>query len=156
VKLVIDHIGEYDIEETLKNASLNDLFYLKSKTRSDDFPLGVSMKSLGEGMQKWGDFKDPSDILDDLEALMNLRSLVFLCRRHTGEKVGLDDANNFPISDFKFEVEEGDEVAAADPTQALPDSGQGAEPATATTSTSKTSKRRSTSGSRSSRTSGQG
>lgn len=156
MKLVIDHIGEYDIEETLKNASLNDLFYLKSKTRSDDFPLGVSMKSLGEGMQQWGKFDDPSDILDDLEALMNLRSLVFLCRRHAGEKLTLDEANEFPIEDFKFDVEEGDQVEAADPTKALPDSGRGAAPATGTTSTSKTSKRRSTSGSRSSRTSGQG
>jgi hypothetical protein len=155
VKLVIDHIGEYDIEETLKNASLNDLFYLKSKTRSEDFPLGVSMKSLGEGMQKWGKFKKPSDILDDLEALMNLRSLVFLCRRHAGEKLTLDEANEFPIEDFKFDVEEGDQLEAG-PTKALPDSGRGAAPATGTTSTSKTSKRRSTSGSRSSRTSGQG
>jgi hypothetical protein len=156
MKLIIDGVGEYDIQTILEEASLNDLFYLKVKTKTEEFPAGVSMKTLGEGMKKWGEFEDPSDILDDAEALLNLRSLVYLARRHSGEKVSVDEANNFPLRAFRFEVEDGDEVEPADPQKALPASGQGdAAPAKAAT-TSTTSRRRSTSGSRSSRTSGQG
>lgn len=154
MKLIIDGVGNYDIQTILEEASLNDLYYLKVKTKTEEFPAGVSFKSLGEGMKQWGKFEDPSDILNDVEALLNLRSLIFLARRHSGEKVSVDEANDFPLRAFRFEVEEGDEVEQADPQKALPASGQGdAAPATAA-STSKTSARRSTSGSRSSRTSG--
>ena len=42
-----------------------------------------------------------------------------LCRRHAGEKLTFDEANDFPIDEFSFEREESDalvlEKAAPDP-----------------------------------------
>jgi len=154
MKLIIAGVGEYDIEEILQNASLNDLYYLKVKTKTEEYPAGVSMKSLGEGMKKWGEFADSSDILDDAEALLNLRSLIFLCRRHGGEKVTVDSANDFPLSAFAFETDENDEPVPADPTSALPASAPAGAHRADTTTSSTTSEPPSTSGSPSSLTSG--
>lgn len=150
---------EYDVVETLSKPSLNDLFYLKVKTKTEDFPLGVSLKTMIPGMLRMADFTDPADFIDDAESLLNLRALVYLCRRHAGERVTLDSANDFPLDEFSFEMTDGDEAmfpAPVDPPQALPVSGQGgahraADPAPGSPTTSKPT---SASGSESSPTSG--
>lgn len=125
MKLVIKNVGEFDIQETLETVSLNDLYYLKVKTKNEEFPQGVSMKALGESMDRFTKL-DEEQILDDAEALMTLRSLVFLCRRHVGERVTLDSANTFPLKDFAFDTSDDEddeaeqarlEALAADPTQ---------------------------------------
>lgn len=110
----------YDLIETLSKPSLNDLYYLKVKTKSEDFPAGVSLKSMVPVMLRMADISDdPAAILDDPELLLNLRALVFLCRRHAGEKLTFDEANDFPIDEFSFEREESDalllEEATPDP-----------------------------------------
>lgn len=111
----------YDLKETLSKPSLNDLYYLKVKTVSEEFPGGVSLKTMVPIMEKMASFDDPSDIIDDAELLLNLRALVYLCRKHAGENVTLDTANDFPLDEFAFELEDSDTVpqpgAAADPTQ---------------------------------------
>lgn len=125
MKIVIKNIGEYDVQETLENTSLNDLYYLKVKTKNEEFPKGVSMKTLGESLERFAELNE-EEILEDAEALMTLRCLIFLCRRHGGEKVTLDGANTFPLQDFAFDVsgDEDDEeqqrleAIAADPSQA--------------------------------------
>ena len=109
----------YDLIETLSKPSLNDLYYLKVKTKSTDYPAGVSLKSMVPVMLRMADLDDPAGILDDPELLLNLRALVFLCRRHAGEKLTLDEANDFPIDEFSFEREDSDDLvleeAAPDP-----------------------------------------
>lgn len=125
MKIIIKKIGEFDVKDTLEDVSLNDLYYLKTKTKNEEFPKGVSMKSLGESLERFAEI-DEEEILEDAEALMTLRSLIFLCRRHAGERVTLDSANAFPLQDFTFDVsddEENEEQArlealAADPLQA--------------------------------------
>lgn len=151
----------YDLVETLSKPSLNDLYYLKIKTISEEFPKGVSLKSMVPVMQRMADFDDPTDLLDDPELLLNLRSLIFLCRKHAGEQVTLDSANNFPIDEFSFLQEESDNVvvnAAANPPQALTDSDQGdaAHKTPVPTASRTTSKPTSPNGSPSSPASGQG
>lgn len=121
----------YDLKETLSKPSLNDLYYLKVKTISAEFPKGVSLKTMVPVMEKMATFEDPTDIIDDAELLLNLRALVFLCRKHAGENVTLDTANDFPLDEFSFEMEDSDtvqlEAAKAGPTQAPPASGRGVE-----------------------------
>lgn len=111
---------KYDMHETLSKPSLNDLYYLKVKTRSEEFPAGVSLASLGREMERMSAVVDehgPNGLLDDAEMLLALRALVFLCRKHAGENVTLDSANDFPLSEFSFEAEESDAVVVGEDPQ---------------------------------------
>jgi hypothetical protein len=119
---------EFDVVETLSKPSLNDLFYLKVKTKSEEFPLGVSLKTLAAGLERMASFTNPMDFIDDAESLLSLRALIFLARRHAGERVTLDSANDVPLDEFSFVPEDGDEAlfgASPDPQPALTDSAQG-------------------------------
>lgn len=131
MKLVIQGTA-YDVTEAMSKPTLNDLFMLKVQTRTADRPKGLSLKVLGEGMKAIGEFTDPSEFLEDDLSLQCLRALIFLCRRAAGEKVNLEQANDFPLSELGFESDDTDEelLAKEGPTRALPDSGQGDEPVT--------------------------
>lgn len=101
----------YDLIESLSKPTLNDLYYLKVKTKSEEYPAGVSLKSMVPVMLRMAEISDdPAAILDDPELLLNLRALVFLCRRHAGERLSFDEANDFPISEFSFESEDSDSL----------------------------------------------
>lgn len=126
---------EYDVMASLQEPTLNDLYYLKVKTKSVDFPQGISLKTLPPILSRFKDFTDPTDFIDDAEALLALRAVVFLCRQHAGEKHTLDGANDFPINQLSFIHDDEDELEAAqqqlDPPQAPTVSDRGADEPTA-------------------------
>lgn len=133
MKLEIDG-KHYDLEAGMSQADLHTLFELKSK-------YGIGMKSMLKAAERMKGL-DPMDLLEDVELFQTFLAMIWLARRHAGEKLTLEEGTSIPLTKLKFIPEEGDEVA--DPPQALTDSDQGEErPAGASTSkgTSKTSKR---------------
>jgi hypothetical protein len=125
----IAEIGEYDMDAALRHPTLNDLFYLKVKTRSEEYPKGVGLKVLGEYLEKFTQLESPSDLLEDADSLLALRCLVFLCRRAAGERLTIDEANDFPLEAFEFVIEDSDQpiLEAANPPVAPPTSEAGDE-----------------------------
>lgn len=117
---------EHDLQEVLRRPSLNDLFYLKVKSRSPEYPEGMSLRKLGEYLKKMGELEHPSDAIDDPDVLLALKGVVYLCRRRAGEKVSWEEAGELELSELEFIVEDSDEPilaeAAADPLEAPSDS----------------------------------
>lgn len=148
---------EYDLKTALSEPSLNDLYFLQSKTISPEFPRGISLPTLGRELKRFQNVENPMELLEDATSLMLLRAVIFLCRRWSGDRVTLEEANDFPIAQLAFVKEDGDEelIQSADPHSALTDSAQGDDTPPARPTNSKTSKRRSTNGSASSPTTGQ-
>lgn len=151
---------EYDVTEALRKPTLNDLYYLKVKTRSEEHPTGVSLKTLQDTLDNMAEI-DVDDWLDNAEMLLALRVMIYLARRHAGERVNLDQANDFALQDLALIAEDSDEPvleenaqnAKQDPPQPLADSGPAGEPTAGGTAFPTTSKPTSTSGSELSSTS---
>lgn len=106
--------AEYDLNDVLGRPSLNDLLYLKLKSRSTDYPKGMSIVTLGEYLKKLAAITDPRELVDDPDILLALKGVVYLCRRSAGEKVTWDEAGELQLSDLDFVVEESDELAMAE------------------------------------------
>lgn len=112
---------EYNARDAVEQISLQTLVDLKRSS-------GIGIKSLVESTKKFGQYKDPLDLLDNLESLDAFRVLIWLARRHAGEKLTLEQANSFPLNEFALivdddEVIEGETVDEPDP-KALQGSGQ--------------------------------
>nr|QOL00385.1 hypothetical protein [uncultured organism] len=120
---------EYDINESMTKATLFDLYELKMKT-------GIGMKSLSDALERMGKLADPKDFLDDETILLALCALVWLCRRHAGESLTIEEANKVALADVQFKVDAADlpDEVEADPTPALTGSVQGDDDATVPTS----------------------
>ena len=117
---------QYDLQEVLSRPTLNNLYYLKIKSRSEEYPEGMSLSKLGEYLKRMSTFDDPQQILDDPEILLALKGVVFLCMRSSGQKVTWDEAGEFGLQELDFVTEDSDELAVAtaitDPPQAPSDS----------------------------------
>jgi hypothetical protein len=96
---------EYDIEQGMSKVSLTTLFELKSS-------YGIGMQTLMKTGERFGKIKDNTEILEDLELLNAFRVMVWLARKAAGEKLTLDEANDFPLDTFEFV---SDEPEDADP-----------------------------------------
>jgi hypothetical protein len=120
---------EHDLAEVLSRPSLNDLFYLKVKSKSPEYPAGISLVTLGEYLKKLAKIKDPRELVDDPDVLLALKGVVYLCRRHAGERLSWEDAGDLELRDLDFVIEESDELVLAkaqeDPQSAPSDSGAG-------------------------------
>ena len=118
---------EHDLNEVLSRPSLNDLFYLKVKSRSPEYPEGISLVTLGEYLKKMAKITDARQLVDDPDVLLALKGVVYLCRRHAGERLTWDDAGELELADLDFVVEDSDELVLAkaqdDPPSAPSDSG---------------------------------
>jgi hypothetical protein len=84
---------EYDALLALAKVSLNTLYELKTKT-------GIGMQTLMKMVSKMGDFKDPTELLEDKDAFNAFRIIIWLARTHAGEKLSISEANDFPITDL--------------------------------------------------------
>lgn len=117
--------AEYDLNEVLSRPSLNDLFYLKTKSKSPEYPNGISLVTLGEYLKKLGQITDPRQIVDDADVLIALKGVIYLCRRHAGERLTWDDAGELELAELDFVIEDSDELvlekAHEDPPQAPSD-----------------------------------
>lgn len=117
---------QFDLQEVLSRPTLNTLYYLKIKSRSDENPTGMSLTQLGEYLGRMKGLEDPRQILDDPEILLALKGVVFLCHRSAGHKISWDEAGDFGLDELDFVTEDSDDlvVAAAktDPPQAPSDS----------------------------------
>lgn len=110
---------EYSVNDSLQKATLSDLLQLKVKT-------GIGMKTLKDSLDLMSTLADPEDFLDDERILLALNALIWLCRRHAGERLTLDEANDVALEDVSFNTDDEDVAAVdADPTQAPTDSGAG-------------------------------
>lgn len=117
---------QHDLQEVLAKPSLNDLFYLKVKSRSEEFPEGMSLARLGEYLAKMRSIQTGAQLLDDPEILLALKGVVYLCRRRAGERLTWDDAGDLRLDEITFVIEDSDEIPAEDdaanPQQAPSDS----------------------------------
>jgi len=117
---------EHDLADVLSRPSLNDLFYLKVKSRSPEYPNGISLVTLGEYLSRLATIKDPRDLVDDPDVLLALKGVVYLCRRHAGERLTWEDAGELELRDLDFVVEDSDDLVLAkaqeDPPAAPSDS----------------------------------
>lgn len=105
MKLVIQGTA-YDMGEAIQKATISDLILLKRATKSKDYP-GVSVKTIMATLNDAGE--DGMDLLDSEAGLENLRGIIYLCRRRAGEKLSLEEAVNFPLTEMTFESDEDDE-----------------------------------------------
>jgi hypothetical protein len=133
VKLEVDG-KQYDLEAGMARADLYTLFELKSK-------YGIGMQSMLKAAERMKGL-DPMAMLEDVELFQTFLAMIWLARRHAGERLTLEESTSIPLTELRVVDEEGAEVA--DPPQALTGSAQGAAPRRASTSrgTSKTSKSR--------------
>lgn len=118
MKLIVGD-KKYELEDSLQKASLNDLYVLKVRS-------GMGIKSLKDNLERMQSYADPLEFLDEADNIMALQAMIWLCRRHSGENLTIEEANSCPINEIGFEND--DEVpAAADPTVARTDSDPGEE-----------------------------
>jgi hypothetical protein len=117
VKLLVNG-KQYDVEAGMAQADLYSLYELKAR-------YGIGMKSLLEaGTSMEG--LDPMDLLEDEKLFQAFLAMIWLARRHAGEKLTLEEANAIPLHELQFLPEEGEELA--DPHQAPADSARGDAP----------------------------
>ncbi|NQX36249.1 hypothetical protein [Herbiconiux sp. VKM Ac-2851] len=116
----------YDLTATLDTASLNHIRRVKHATRTEEHPVGISIRDMRRVLSAIGEAKfDMYEVLEDDEAIDGLRGLVYLLRLHAGEELTLEQANEFsPLTELgvvvhatEAEADAGDE-AAADPKAA--------------------------------------
>lgn len=108
---------EYDALMGLAKVSLNTLYELKTKT-------GVGMQTLMMMVQKMGDYKDPTQVLDDKDAFQAFRIVIWLARKHAGENLSISEANDFPVSELLLigdPVPEDDAGPKATPPDSAPE-----------------------------------
>lgn len=100
---------EYDAEAGISKATLTTAYELKVRT-------GIGMKTLAERASKLGEFKDATDVLEDKDAFQAFRIIIWLARKHAGEKnLSLDDATDFSMDDFRMVVDEDEQEPEPDP-----------------------------------------
>lgn len=93
---------DYDAEAALEKVSLATLYELKVRT-------GLGIKSLVDMAKRLSEFQeDPMQLLEDKEAFQAFRVVIWLARKHAGEKnISIDDATNFPLNElFLYSDEE--------------------------------------------------
>jgi hypothetical protein len=91
----------YDIDEGMSKVSLHLLFEMKAKH-------GISAKDL-QGMANYlnkYNGKPPEELMEDKVALRALMVVIWLTRRHYGERLTLEEANSFAMNEFFIELEE--------------------------------------------------
>lgn len=118
MKLIVGD-KKYELEESLQKASLNDLYVLKVRS-------GMGIKSLKDNLERMQTYADPLEFLDEADNIMALQAMIWLCRRHSGENLSIEEANSCPINEIGFETDEEPAGPAADPTLARTDSVPGA------------------------------
>lgn len=97
---------EYDAEAGVQKVTLATLYELKVRH-------GIGMKGIMAAAKKISEFTDPMDLLEDKEAFQAFRVIIWLARKHAGEKnISLDDATSFPLDTLMLIVEEEDEDEA--------------------------------------------
>lgn len=114
----------YDMEHATVGADLNLLIYMKRK-------LGITMRSILDGLERLNAGEDVIDLLSDDEGLESLRGLIWLCKTDDGDRaddgsyLSVEDANKgIGFLDLGFDNGEPDEpeqeaqVEGARPTQA--------------------------------------
>lgn len=111
MKLVISG-KKYDLEESLQKVTLQNLYVLKVQH-------GVGMKQILEAFQKFEANQDPMEFLDDVEGLLAFQAMIWLVRRHAGEHLSLEEANDVPLDELLFEEDVESEAGGA-PGEALP------------------------------------
>lgn len=112
---------EYDVIAGLEKATLQTLYVLKVKQ-------GIGMKSLMEQAQKMEKIKDPLDLLEDENTFQVLMAVIWLARKHAGENITFEEANEFGISELQVVNEDDDpepEALAEPDPKAIPGSDPG-------------------------------
>ena len=106
----------YDAQAGVEKATLHQLYELKVKH-------GIGVKTLARMVQNMGKFEDPTDVLEDKDGMRALMIVIWLARQHAGEKLSLEEANSFPISDLEMVDEEVPEAEydPKAPTSSAPD-----------------------------------
>jgi hypothetical protein len=106
---------EYDIEAGLAKVTLHTLFELKVKH-------GISAKDLQEMAQYLQKFdgQDATVLMNDKTALRALMIVIWLARKHAGEKVSLEEANSFSMDAFFIKPEEEPLAGADEDPKATP------------------------------------
>lgn len=124
MKLVING-KKYDLEESIQKVTLQNLYVLKVSH-------GVGMKSIMETFQRFEDEKDPLGFLDDADAMLGFQAMIWLVRRHAGEQLTLEEANDIPLDQLLFEDDEepagGGAPGEAQPAPTASAPGDAAEP----------------------------
>lgn len=113
MKFKIDE-KEYDAEAGIAKVTLTTLYELKLRH-------GIGMQTLMEMLQKFEKFQTPMEILEDKHAFQAFRVLIWLARKHAGEKLSLDEANEFPLDTLEIIMPEEDEVAPDPKAAGAPD-----------------------------------
>jgi hypothetical protein len=141
VKLVIKGTP-YDVNDAFKVPTINDMLRIVKVT-------GLSLADISTRFVEMAEAGDNAQVAGSTRLMEGFRAFVWLVRTAAGEKVTLDEANDFTWSDWHFDVEAEEAQAEPDPTQAPGPSGEdganqaGKSDANATR-TSKTSRKRST------------
>lgn len=116
---------EYDYQRAKDKAKLTDLADLKIAS-------GIGVRSINKALFRLGDLaliEDPKEqreaseaLSEEPDVLIAMQALVFLCRRHGGDKVTFDESA-VSYSDLRWVIEDGDlpKEEDADPTQASGD-----------------------------------
>lgn len=73
---------------------------------------GVDFDTLQQRLSDMETMSDPSDMLGSEEHLRAFGALIWLLRRKAGERLTFEEALDFPLSEMKFETEDGDELPA--------------------------------------------
>lgn len=92
---------EYDVEQGLAKVTLNTLFELKAKH-------GISAKDLQIMAQYLSKFngKPAEELLDDKMAIRSLMVIIWLARKHAGERITLEQACEFDMTEFYIKAED--------------------------------------------------
>lgn len=106
---------EYDALMALAKVSLNTLWEMKRTT-------GIGMQTLMSMVAKMGEFKDPAQVLDDEDAFTAFRLVIWLARTYAGEKLSVEEANDFPVTDLLLLGDPAEEEAEQAPKATPPDS----------------------------------
>lgn len=93
---------EYDLKNGISKATLYTLYELKCK-------YGIGIKSLVAASKKMGAVSDPMDFLEDEQTFQTFLAVIWLARRYAGEKLTLEQANDFAMDSITVEQEDGDE-----------------------------------------------
>ena len=106
----------YDAEAGLRKVTLLTLFELKSRH-------GIGMKQLAATAKKFEAITDPMELLEDEEAFKLFLVVIWLARKHAGENMTLEEANNdFSLDEMALIVPDDEAVAPAPkaPTDSVP------------------------------------
>ena len=138
---------QYDYGLALRKAKLTDLYDLSLAAKIGPRAIHQMLFRLDEAKTA----ADAEKVSEEPDVLIATQGLVFLCRRHAGEKVSFEDSA-VAWDDLEWVIEDRDLAAEPGPTQALTDadadqgssSGSRSNGSTTSSKKSKTSKPRST------------